>query len=212
MATTGARGRSFACGGDHLVANRGCLMIIPRTSIHPELAAALRECWRAFRGVAIFSGVVNLLMLAGPLYMLQIYDRVLSSRSVPTLVALSIFLVGAYAFQGLLDAIRGRIVVRSAAVLDQHLDTTVHRAVIALAIQSRPPSDPHQPLRDLDSIRTFLTGTGPIAIVDLPWIPVFLFICYLIHPWLGIVSLAGAILLLALTLMTERSTREPSRT
>jgi ATP-binding cassette subfamily C protein len=177
-----------------------------------QVAAALQACRGAFWSVAIFSGVVNLLMLAGPLYMLQIYDRVLASRSVPTLVALSIFLVGAYAFQGVLDAIRGRIVVRGAAVLDQHLDTTVHRAVIALAIQSRRPNDAHQPLRDLDSIRAFLTGTGPIAIVDLPWMPFFLFICFLIHPWLGVVSLAGAILLLALTLMTERSTRAPSRT
>jgi ATP-binding cassette subfamily C protein len=177
-----------------------------------QVAAALQECRGAFWSVAIFSGVVNLLMLAGPLYMLQIYDRVLASRSVPTLVALSIFLIGAYVFQGLLDAIRGRIVVRGAAVLDQRLDTTVHRAVMTLAIQSRRPSDAHQPLRDLDNIRTFLTGAGPIAIVDLPWIPVFLFICYLIHPWLGIVSLAGAILLLALTWMTERSTRGPSRT
>ena len=75
-------------------------MLIPGTSAHPDVAAALRDCRRAFASVALFSGVVNLLMLAGPLYMLQIYDRVLASRSVPTLVALSIFLVGAYAFQG----------------------------------------------------------------------------------------------------------------
>ena len=84
-------------------------------------AEALRECRRAFGSVALFSAMVNLLMLAGPLYMLQVYDRVLSSRSVPTLIALSIFLVGAYAFQGVLDLIRSRVVVRSAAVLDQRL-------------------------------------------------------------------------------------------
>ena len=75
-------------------------MFASKTPVHPDLAAALGECKRAFGSVALFSGVVNLLMLAGPLYMLQIYDRVLSSRSVPTLIALSIFLVGAYAFQG----------------------------------------------------------------------------------------------------------------
>src|SRR5215831_455209 len=186
MATTGARGRSFACGGDHLVANRGCLMIIPRTSIHPELAAALRECWRAFRGVALFSGVVNLLMLAGPLYMLQIYDRVLSSRSVPTLVVLSVFLVGAYAFQGALDIIRSRVVVRASALLDRRLALTVHDAVIRLALGARNAGDAQQPVRDLDQIRSFLTGAGPIAFVDFPWIPVFLFVCFLIHPWLGV--------------------------
>jgi ABC-type protease/lipase transport system fused ATPase/permease subunit len=105
--------------------------------IHPVLAAALRECKRAFGSVALFSGVVNLPMLAGPLYMLQIYDRVLSSRSVPTLIALSVFLVGAYVFQGALDLIRSRVVVRSAAVLDQRLALAVHGAVIRLAVTSR---------------------------------------------------------------------------
>src|SRR3981189_826802 len=83
-------------------------MFASGNSVHPDVAAALRECRRAFASVALFSGVVNLLMLAGPLYMLQIYDRVLSSRSVPTLIALSVFLVGAYAFQGVLDLIRSR--------------------------------------------------------------------------------------------------------
>src|SRR2546426_2926538 len=94
------------------------------------VAAALADCRRAFASVAVFSGIVNLLMLAGPLYMLQVYDRVLSSRSVPTLIALSIFLVGAYAFQGALDLIRSRVVVRSAALLDQRLALAVHGAVI----------------------------------------------------------------------------------
>src|SRR5215467_10245929 len=103
-------------------------------SPHPDLIAALRDCRRAFASVALFSGVVNLLMLAGPLYMLQIYDRALSSRSVPTLVVLSLFLVGAYAFQGALDLIRSRVVVRVAALLDQRLALTVHDAVIRLAI------------------------------------------------------------------------------
>src|SRR5262245_29149154 len=85
---------------------------------HPEVSAALKECRRAFSSIAVFSAVVNILMLAGPLYMLQIYDRVLASRSVPTLVALTIFLVGALAFQGILDVIRSRIVARAAALLD----------------------------------------------------------------------------------------------
>ena len=175
------------------------------------LKAALRDCRSAFWGVAALSAVVNLLMLAGPLYMLQIYDRVLTSRSVPTLVALSIFLVIAYVFQGALDVIRSRIVVRSASLLDQHLATKIHDAVMRLSIRTRHASDAHQPVRDLDTIRGFLTSAGPIAIVDLPWIPVFLFICYLLHPWLGAVSLAGALILVALSFKTERATREPTR-
>ena len=185
-------------------------MFATKTPVHPDLAAALRECRRAFGSVALFSGIVNLLMLAGPLYMLQIYDRVLSSRSVPTLIALSVFLVGAYAFQGALDLIRSRVVVRSAAVLDQRLALAVHGAVIRLAVASRHPGEGPQPVRDLDQIRAFLTGAGPIAIVDLPWVPVFLTICFLIHPWLGVASTAGAITLFTMTLLTERASRAPA--
>src|SRR5215813_8883991 len=114
-------------------------MIFATGSAHPDIAAALRDCRRAFWSVALFSGMVNLLMLAGPLYMLQIYDRVLTSRSVPTLVALSIFLVGAYGFQGALDLIRSRVVVRAAALLDRHLALTVHAAVVRLAVGARNP-------------------------------------------------------------------------
>jgi len=186
-------------------------MFATKNPVHPDLAEALRECRRAFGSVALFSGMVNLLMLAGPLYMLQVYDRVLSSRSVPTLIALSIFLVGAYAFQGVLDLIRSRVVVRSAAVLDQRLALAVHSAVIRLSVASRHPGDGPQPVRDLDAIRGFLTGAGPIAIVDLPWVPVFLTICFLIHPWLGVASTIGAVTLFTMTLLTERASRAPAK-
>src|SRR5262245_4830452 len=118
-------------------------MIFTSRSIHPDLAAALRDCRRAFWGVAVFSGIVNLLMLAGPIYMLQVYDRVLASRSLPTLVALSVMLVMAYALQGALDVVRSRIVVRAAAVVDRHLATSVHRLVIRLGISSRQPGEAH---------------------------------------------------------------------
>src|SRR5215471_7695931 len=114
-------------------------MIFSGGKTHPDLADALRDCRRAFASVALFSGVVNLLMLAGPLYMLQVYDRVLNSRSVPTLIALSLLLVGAYAFQGALDLIRSRVVVRSAALLDQRLALAVHGAVIRFAVAMRHP-------------------------------------------------------------------------
>jgi PrtD family type I secretion system ABC transporter len=171
------------------------------------LAAALGECRGAFWSVALFSGAVNLLMLAGPLYMLQVYDRVLVSGSVPTLVALSVFLVGAYAFQGILDLIRSRLVARSAALLDRRLGTVVHDAVARLAVRGSRPGEAGQPVRDLDQIRSFLTGSGPTAIVDLPWMPVFLAFCFIIHPVLGLVALAGGIVLFGLTLLTERASR-----
>jgi PrtD family type I secretion system ABC transporter len=185
--------------------------LAPKPAVHPDLADALRDCRRAFASVALFSGVVNLLMLAGPLYMLQVYDRVLNSRSVPTLVALSLLLVGAYAFQGALDLIRSRVVVRSAALLDQRLALAVHGAVIRLAIALPQRGEGPQPVRDLDQIRAFLTGAGPIAIVDLPWVPAFLLICFLIHPWLGVAATAGGALLFTMTLLTERASRDPAR-
>lgn len=183
----------------------------PKTlrSTHPDLGAALKECRRAFLSVALFSGVVNLFMLAGPLYMLQVYDRVLASRSVPTLIALSLFLVLVYAFQGALDIVRSRLVVRIASLLDLRLERSVYDSVIRLANKSRSATDAHQPVRDLDQIRTFLTGPGPIAIVDLPWAPIFLAICFLIHPWLGLVALGGAAALFVLTLLTEQRSRRP---
>ena len=126
--------------------------------------------------------MVNMLTLAGPLYMLQVYDRVLASHSVPTLVALSVLLCGAFALQGFMDLIRSRVVTRSAGFLDEHLSAVVHRAIIRLSAGGGQIGEAHEPVRDLDQIRTFLTGQGPIALVDLPWIPVFLLICALIHP------------------------------
>src|SRR5437660_9880102 len=112
-------------------------MFLSNGSPHPDLAVGLRECRGAFRSVALFSGVVNLLMLAGPLYMLQVYDRVLASHSVPTLVALSMLLAGAFGLQGFLDLVRGRLVTRAARFFDEHLSEVVHRAVIRLSTASR---------------------------------------------------------------------------
>jgi PrtD family type I secretion system ABC transporter len=178
---------------------------------HPAVEAAFRDCRRVFWSVALFSAVANLLMLAGPLYMLQVYDRVLASHSVPTLVALSVLLCGAFALQALMDLIRGRLVTRSAGFLDEHLAAIAHRAVIRLSAAGQQAGGVAEPIRDLDQIRALLAGPGPIAIVDLPWIPVFLLICALIHPWLGMLALAGGLTLASATLLTERATRRPTR-
>jgi ATP-binding cassette subfamily C protein len=143
--------------------------------------------------------------------MLQVYDRVLASHSVPTLIALSLLLCGAFALQAALDLIRSRMITRSAGFLDEHLSAVVHSAVIRLSAGGRQAGEAHEPIRDLDQIRTFLTGQGPIAIVDLPWIPVFILICGLIHPWLGMLALVGAVMLAGATLLTERASRTPAR-
>jgi ATP-binding cassette subfamily C protein len=182
-------------------------MFAARGQQHEAVRAALRECRRAFGGVAGLSSVFNLLMLAGPLYMLQIYDRVLSSRSVPTLVALSLFILAAYLFQGFIDIIRSRIVVRIGALFDRRLAHIAHDAVIKLAAVARHLGTGQQPIRDLDQIRSFLNSPGPIAIVDMPWVPVFLLLTFLIHPWLGLVALVGALLMIAVTIMTELTSR-----
>jgi PrtD family type I secretion system ABC transporter len=185
---------------------------VPRAPApHPALAAALKDCRQAFWSVALFSAMVNLLMLAGPLYMLQVYDRVLASHSVPTLIALSVLLCGALALQAAVDLIRGRIVTRAAGFLDEHLTAVTHSAVVRLSAAGRQTAEAQEPVRDLDRIRTFLTGQGPIAIVDLPWIPLFLLICGLIHPWLGMLALVGAVMLASAALLTERASRMPTR-
>jgi PrtD family type I secretion system ABC transporter len=176
---------------------------------HPKLIAVLKECRGAFLSVALFSAMVNLLMLAGPLYMLQIYDRVLPGHSVPTLIALSIFLVIAYSFQAGFEVVRSRLAVRIASLLDLRLGVLLFDAVIRLANRNFSAAEAHQPLRDLDQIRAFLTSPAPIAIVDLPWVPVFLAICFLIHPLLGATALAGAVILTTLTILTERRSRAP---
>lgn len=175
-----------------------------------EVVDALNECWGAFWSVAIFSGVVNVLMFTGPLYMLQVYDRVLASRSVPTLTALTVILIGAFAFQGVFDILRSRIVGRASALFDRRISGIVHAAVIRISNQSRNPGEAHQPLRDLDHIRQFLTGPGPLAIVDLPWTPIFLIVCFLIHWAIGLLSVGAVILLMSFTLLTERASRKPA--
>jgi len=183
----------------------------PLTNTHSSLSGAFRDCRKAVWSVVIFSGAMNLLMLVGPIYMLQVYDRVLTSRSVPTLMALSVFLAGAYACQTVLEVIRSRIIVRAAALLDLHLGASVHGAVVQIATLSRDPGQAQQPMRDLDQIRTFMTGNGPAAMADLPWAPVFLLFCFLLHPVIGVTALLGALVLLALTALTEAASRQPIR-
>ena len=172
---------------------------------------ALRAARRSLWSVALFSGMVNLLMLAGPLYMLQVYDRVLASRSIPTLVGISAFLAAAYAFQAALDIVRGRYVVRAALLFDARLADATSTAARRLAASGAPADTVHRPVRDLDRIRAFLTGPGPLALVDVPWIPAILGVSWLIHPWLGMLSLGAGGVLAALAFATERASRSPAR-
>jgi ATP-binding cassette subfamily C protein PrsD len=176
-----------------------------------ELAAALGACRRAFLAIGLFSGMSNVLMLTGSLFMLEVYDRVLPSRSVPTLVALLILTAGLYAAQGFIDAIRSRILVRIGDSLDETMSMRVYDAIVRLPLKIGGKGDGSQPIRDLDSVRGFLSGAGPSAFFDLPWLPVYLAVCFLFHPYIGLTALGGAVILIALTVATELRTRSPTR-
>jgi PrtD family type I secretion system ABC transporter len=183
----------------------------PQAPARSELAAALSACRGAFVAIGIFSGMSNILMLTGAMFMLEIYDRVLPSRSVPTLVVLLILAGSLFAAQGLLDLIRGRLLVRISNSLDEALSTRVYDAIVRLPLKAGNRGDGLQPLRDLDSVRSFLSGIGPVALFDLPWMPIYLAICFAFHPLIGYTALGGAVLLIILTLLTEIFTRGPTR-
>lgn len=175
-----------------------------------ELRAALRSCRGAFVGVAAMSFVINVLYLTGSFFMLEIYDRVLPSRSVPTLIGISILAAGLYAAQGVLDLIRNRVVVRIGRSLNENLSSRVYQALVQLPLISKR-ADREQPLRDLDNIRSFLSGMGPSALFDLPWLPLYLAICFAFHTLIGLTALTGAVVLIGLTLLTEFRTRSLTR-
>ena len=182
-----------------------------QTPIRSELAQALAACRGAFYGTAVISGMSNILMLTGAMFMLEIYDRVLPSRSMPTLVGLLVLAATLFAALGVLDAIRGRILVRIGSSLDEALSGRVYDTLMRLPLRVGARGDGTQPLRDLDAIRSYLSGLGPVALFDLPWIPLYLAICFAFHPLIGLTALAGAIILIALTLLTEILMRAPTR-
>ncbi|MGO4388725.1 type I secretion system permease/ATPase [Microvirga sp. 2YAF29] len=171
----------------------------------------MASCRGAFIGVAVLSGLVNLLYLSGSIFMMEVYDRVLPSRSIPTLVGLSVIIVVLYLFQGLFDMVRGRILARVGAAVDEDLSQQIFQGQLNAPLKGKVEGDGQQPLRDLDQLRAFLAGGGPTALFDLPWMPLYLFMCFAFHPWLGAVALGGACLLVVVTLLTELMTRDASK-
>ncbi len=184
---------------------------LPGASSRSELKAALTSCRGAFIGVGLFSGLSNVLMLTGSFFMLEIYDRVLPSHSVPTLVGLALLAGGLFAAQGVLDLIRGRLQVRIGASLDEALSARVYNAIVRLPLKTGNRSDGNQPLRDLDAIRSFLSGLGPTALFDMPWMALYVGIIFVFHPILGFTALGGAVILVILTILTEVFIREPTK-
>jgi len=172
----------------------------------PPLSAGLRAMRPTVKSVVVFSMFINLLMLVSPLYMLQLYDRVLSSRSEGTLISLTIIAGMLLAVYGLLEMVRTRVLVRAGLLFDEMVAQPVFNA-IHRAMLRRPDGGQVQTLRDIDMLREFLTGAGLIAFCDAPWFPLFVFGAFLLHPWYGWIAIAGGLVIWSLTLLNEILTR-----
>lgn len=168
----------------------------------------LRQYKPALAGIAFFSAIINVLMLTGALFMLEVYDRVLPSRSIPTLVALGGLVVALYLMQALLDLVRGRLFIRIAGAIDEEIAPRAHVAGLRLTLAGRH-REGLEAMRDLDQIRRFLAGGGPGALFDLPWIPFYLAVCFAFHFWIGATATIGAGILVMLTVLAERRTKRP---
>lgn len=169
--------------------------------------AAVRDIRSTLFSVGIFTAAINVLTLTGSFFMLQIYDRVIPSRSMPTLVGLSIIVVVLYGFYGFFEGIRSRILVRVGRTLDSHFNRIAYGAVIKSPLLVGEKTNGLQPVRDLDQVRSFLSSAGPGALLDLPWIPFYLVLCFAFHVWIGVAALIGAFLLISLTIATEVLTK-----
>ncbi|MCB1520362.1 MAG: type I secretion system permease/ATPase [Hyphomicrobiaceae bacterium] len=176
-----------------------------------DIMSALRRNWAIFVAVGFFSGIVNVLALTGSMYMLQIYDRVLTSHSLPTLVGLSVLMAGLYVAYGLLDFFRVRLMSRVGMRIDEDVSGKVFAVVQLLPLRAQRELEGERPIRDLDAIRQFLSGLGPTALFDMPWLPVYLGVVYLLHPMLGLFATAGAVLLVGLTIWSEVASAAPVR-
>lgn len=181
-----------------------------RPATNPSaISAELRRCAMAFAAVAVFSGFVNLLYLSSSLFMMEVYDRVLPSRSVPTLIGLLIIVAILYVFQAVFDWVRSRLLLRIADRIDIQLSPRVYDAVVRLQLRAPVTARSSQPLRDLDTLRGFLASSGPAAFFDLPWLPFYLAVCFAFHFWIGVTALAGAVILALLTVVSEFAARRP---
>ena len=175
-----------------------------------ELRNAMGRCRVHFVAVAVFSIFVNLLMLTGPLFMLQIYDRVLSSRSEATLVALLVLVTGLFGMMGLLEFVRGRVLARAGARFQSLLDDRVMTAVLRRSLAPGERARPNTAARDLESVRQLLSGPAPFALFDMPWAPIFIAVIFVFHPVLGWLSVGGTVLLVVLTYLNQVRSSEPS--
>ena len=190
----------------HLAADRGRA---GSTDASPdELKSALRSVAPHFWMAGLFSCAINILYLSSPLYLMQVYNRVLVNENIQTLIMLTLILAVALATMAVLDALRAQVLIRCGIRLDAILSARVFQALVVRSAR-QGFSRGAQQLRELDQFRTFVTGPGTHFAFDLPWIPLYLLLLFFIHPVLGAVATIGACLLLGLALVNEFLTREP---
>ena len=174
-----------------------------------ELLSARRESRTLYWMVALFSFFVNMLMLTGPLYMLNVYDRVLGSRSLETLIALSVLVGFLYACMGILDFVRGRVMGRIGARFQAKMDRRVFSAVLKATTLNRAPREAATGLRDLEAVQRLITSPALMALFDLPWAPLFFVGIFIFHPLMGVLALVGAVALILVALANQATTKGP---
>lgn len=179
-----------------------------RQNTQSELSKALKGTKPAFIMLLFFSSVINMLMLAPAIYMLQVYDRVLASRNTTTLLMLTLLIIGLYSVIGLIEYARSSFMTRLGNRLDVKLNQLVFHAAFKRKIATGD-NNPAQAIADLAQIRQFLSGNSLFALLDIPWTPFYLIIAFLVHPLLGWLSLGGILTLFTLTMVTELTTKKP---
>ena len=167
------------------------------------LQEALKACRRHFTFVILFSAGLNLLYLAPTLYMMQVYDRVLSTGGVLTLVFLTIALAASLAVLAFLDAVRMRLLAAAGRRIDRLVAPNVLRA--ALDRKGREAAGAANPMREFDTLRTALTGAPTLAVIDAPWAPLYILVCFMIHPMIGVLALVGGVLMIGLAYINQRA-------
>jgi ATP-binding cassette subfamily C protein len=175
-----------------------------------QVVSAVVACRGPLTGVAIFSAFINILGLTGSLYMLQITDRILSSRSISTLVSISLLALVAYLLLGALDALRCRMLARIGAKFSESLVTPVFRAGVSLCLQGKRPAIAFQGISDLDQIQRFFSGAGLTALFDMPFLPIFFLVAYMMHPIFGGIIVLGGLITVVLSVIAELRTRQPT--
>lgn len=183
-----------------------------RTATGRKLQEAIRALRTPLVGVSGISLVGNVLMLTGPMFMLLVYNKVLSSKSIPTLVALSGLALLLYLFYGLLEVMRGKLMTRVGITFDHRLAPSLFDATLRLPLYFGPHARKHDPLQDLASIRNYLMGQGPAALLDLPWIPLYFGVLFFVHPVLGFSAMGGALFLVLLSVINQLVTSSAAAT